>query len=114
VLKGTSQVLNNLDRWYQKKMAGVQGVGMIIAAEAAKKSKANRPWKDQTHHAKQGLYGKVRKEDTKFIIEHGHRVDYGVWLELAKDGKYAILEKTLNELKPEFLSRVKQIMESRI
>jgi len=114
MLKGMGGVLGSLDRWRDKRMAGVQGVGTIIAAEAAKKSKANRPWKDHTHHAKQGLYGKVRREDTKFIIEHGHRVDYGVWLELARDGKYAILEKTLNELKPEFLSRVKQIMEAKI
>jgi len=114
VLKGTGQVLNNLDRWYQKKMAGVQGVGMIIAAEAAKKSKANRPWKDDTHDAKKGLYGKFRWQGTQGIIEHGHRVNYGVYLELARDGKYAILEPTLNSLRGEFLNRVKQIMESKI
>lgn len=114
MLKGMSRVLANLDRWRDKRMAGVQGVGMIIAAEAAKKSKANRPWKDDTHNAKQGLYGKFRWEGTQGIIEHGHRVNYGVWLELAHDGKYAILEKTLNELSPEFRNRVKQIMEAKI
>lgn len=108
------KVLGNLDKFYQKKMVGVQGVGTIIASKAAAKSKAERPWTDRTHHAKQGLYGKVRREGTKFIIEHGHRVDYGVWLELANDGRYAILEKTLNELSPEFRNRVKQIMESKI
>lgn len=114
MLKGMSGVLGNLGKLYQKKMAGVQGVGTIIAAEAASKSKANHPWENQTHHAEQGLYGKFRWKGTQGIIEHGHRVDYGVWLELARDGKYAILEKTLNELKPEFLARVKQIMESKI
>jgi len=114
MLKGMSGVLRNLDRFYKKKMAGVQGVGTIISAKAATKSKADHPWKNQTHHAEQGLYGKFRWEGTQGIIEHGHRVDYGVWLELAHDGKYAILEKTLNELKPEFVNRVKQIMEAKI
>ena len=69
MLKGMSGVLRNLDRWRDKRMAGVQGVGMIIAADAAKKSKANRPWTDRTHHAKQGLYGKFRWEGTQGIIE---------------------------------------------
>jgi len=114
MLKGMNTVFNNLNRLYKKKMAGVQGVGTIIAAKAAEKSKANRPWKDRTHHAKQGLYGKFRWEGTRGIIEHGHRVDYGVWLELARDGKYAILEKTLSSLRQEFYNRVKQIMETKI
>jgi len=114
MLKGMGQVFNNLDRWYQQKMAGMQGVGTIIASEAAAKSKAEHPWKNQSYAAEQGLYGKFVWKGTQGIIEHGHRVDYGVWLELANDGKYAILEKTLNELSPEFLNRVKQIMESKI
>ena len=109
-MSGSNIVNANLDRWFQMKMAGMQGVGTIIASEAAAKSKANHPWENQTHHAEQGLYGKVRKEGTKFIIEHGHRVDYGVYLELANDGKHAVLEKTLNSLRQEFYNRVKQIM----
>lgn len=113
-MAGLNNVLANLNRWGNKKMAGVQGVGMIIAAEAAKKSKANRPWKDDTHNAKQGLYGKFSWKGTQGIIEHGHRVDYGPALELAHDGKYGILEKTLNSLRQEFYNRVKQIMESNI
>lgn len=114
MLRGTGQVLRNLDRWYQKKMAGVQGVGTIIASKAAKTSKVKHPWKNQSYAAEQGLYGEFRWQGTQGIIRHGHRVNYGVWLELANDGRYAILEKTLNELSPEFLSRVKQIMEAKI
>ena len=109
-MSGSNIVNANLDRWYKQRLAGVQGVGMITASEAAAKSKANHPWENQTHHAEQGLYGKVRKEGTKFIIEHGHRVDYGVYLELANDGKHAVLEKTLNSLRGEFYNRIKQIM----
>lgn len=112
-MSGSDKVNVNLDKWAARKMAGVQGVGTIIASEAAAQSKANRPWKDHTRHARQGLYGKVRREGSKFIIEHGHRVDYGPALELANDGKYGILEKTLNSLKRKFLNMVRQIMESK-
>jgi len=109
-MAGLGKVLGNLDRWRDKKMAGVQGVGMITAADAARKSKANHPWKNHTHHAEQGLYGKFQWKGTQGIIEHGHRVLYGPALELARDGKYAVLEPTLNSLRGEFLNRVKQIM----
>jgi len=116
-MSGSNIVNANLDKWFGSKIAGVQGLSMIIASQAAAKSKAlpqSESWKDDTHHARQGLYGKVKKEGSKFIIEHGHRVSYGVYLELANDGKHAVLEKTLNSLRGEFLSGVKQIMESKI
>ena len=114
MLKGMGQVFNNLDKWYQLKMAGMQGVGTIIASQAAAKSKAEHLWQNRSYHAEQGLYGKFRWEGTQGIIEHGHRVDYGPALEVAHDGKYGILEKTLNSLRQEFYNRVKQIMESKI
>jgi len=113
-MSGSNIVNANLDKWAAQRLAGVQGVSTIIASEAAKESKANRPWKDDTRHARQGLYGKVKKEGTKFIIEHGHRVDYGVWLELANDGKYAILSKTLNSLRLKFYNGIKRIMNSKL
>ena len=113
-MSGSNIVNANLDRWARQKMAGVQGVGTIIAAEAAKESKANHPWKNDTHHAEQGLYGKFTWKGTKGIIEHGHRVDYGPALELANDGKYGILEKKLNSRRLVVYNRVKRIMESKI
>ena len=113
-MSGSNIVNANLDKWLQMKMAGVQGVSTIIASEAATKAKANHPWKNQTHHAEQGLYGKFGWEGTKGIISLGHRVDYGPALELANDGKFAILEKTLNSLRQKFYNMVKKIMESNI
>lgn len=123
MLKGTGQVLTNLDRWYQKKMAGVQGVGMITAVEATAKAKREAPWqpiykppipRKITGNARQGLFGKFRWEGTKGIISLGHRVDYGVWLELANSGRFAILEKTLNSLRKKFYDRIKQIINSKL
>ena len=114
MLKGTSTVLANLDRWGNLKMAGVQGVCTILASEFAAEAKAEHPWKNQTHHAEQGLYGKFRWDGSSAIIELGHRVDYGPALELANDGKYGILEKKLNSRRLVVYNRVKSIMEAKL
>ena len=113
-MSGSIPVNANLDKWATQKLAGVQGVCTILAAEFAKEAKAEHPWKNDTHHAEQGLYGKARRKGTEFIIELGHRVDYGPALELANDGKYGILEKKLNSRRLVVYNRVKQIMESKI
>ena len=116
-MSGSNIVNANLDKWFGSKIAGVQGLSMIIASQAAAKSKAlpqSESWKDDTHHARQGLYGKAGRKGTEFIIELGHRVDYGPALELANDGKYGILEKKLNSRRLVVYNRVKQIMESKI
>ena len=106
---GVANVIRNLKRWEAMKMAGLDGLGRLTAAEAAAKSKAEHPWKNQSHHAEQGLYGKWRAEDK--VIEHGHRVDYGVHLELGFNGRYAILEPTINAIKNTWYENVKRIME---
>ena len=112
-MSGSNIVNANLEKWLQMKLAGVQGVATITAAKAAAESKNDHPWKDHSHDAEKGLYGTAKKEGTNIIVEHGHRVSYGVYLELANDGKHAVLEKTLNSLRQEFYDSVKQIMESK-
>lgn len=118
-MSGSNIINANLDRWAAQKMAGVQGVGTIIASEAAAKAKAEAPWQPiykppkpmkYSGNARQGLFGKFRWEGLRGIISLGHKVDYGVYLELANDGRFAILEKTLNSLRQKFFNRVKQIM----
>jgi len=115
-MSGSNIVNANLDKWAAQRLAGVQGVATITAAKAAAQAKAlpqSESWKDHTRDARKGLYGKASKEGTNITVELGHRVSYGVSLELANDCKHAVLEKTLNSLRQEFLSSVKQIMESK-
>ena len=113
-MSGSIPVNANLDKWAKQRLAGVYGVCTILASEFAKEAKAEHPWENDTHHAEQGLYGKAKKDGSNIIIELGHRVDYGVYLELANDGKYGILEKKLNSRRLVVYNRVKRIMESKI
>lgn len=82
-----------------------------VAKEFESYAKANRKWTDRTGHARQRLTGYVEKlEGNKgFRICIAHGVDYGLWLELAHEKKYAILEPTVRIKTNEVLLGLKQI-----
>ena len=79
----------------------------MFATEGAKKfenyAKQNRPWTDRTGQARQRLTGWVEMFSDKIRIHIGHGVDYGIYLELANQRRFAILQKTVNAASPEIL-----------
>ena len=105
------QVLTNLEKWHQEKRAGCEAISRNIAAKAQGKARQDRPWKDRTGNARQGLKGVTQWDSfTALIIYLAHSVEYGPYLELCNDGKYAIIEKTLNSLRKELYDSLKRIM----
>lgn len=74
--------------------------------------KQNRPWTDRTAQARQRLHCYVEKTDTGFCIVLAHGVDYGIWLELAKEKKYAILEPTVRLRGPEVVRKFHGLLDS--
>lgn len=85
----------------------------MFATEGAKKfenyAKQNRPWTDRTGQARQRLTGWVEMFSDKIRIHIGHGVDYGIYLELANEKKYAILQQTVNAASPEILEGFKEL-----
>lgn len=57
--------------------------------------KANRTWTDRTGMAKARLSAKVQEVSQGFRIVLAHGVSYGLWLELANEKKYAIIQPTI-------------------
>ena len=45
----------------------------------------------------------------KIRIHIGHGVDYGIYLELANEKKYAILQQTVSAVSPEILEWFKEL-----
>lgn len=68
-------------------------------------AKRNAPWNDQTGNARAGLNASVGVEGGEIVLNLAHSVDYGVYLELKDDGKYAILLPTIEALGPQILQR---------
>jgi hypothetical protein len=57
-------------------------------------AKENAPWTDRTKRARDGLRGWVDPTGGPIgtiILEHDPDLDYTIWLELAYQGKWAIL-----------------------
>lgn len=79
----------------------VAGVLMYANTEALRlqnEMKSNAPWTDRTAHARQSLTAFAYKEkpDTVTIkLTHGATVPYGIYLELAHEKKYAIIQPTI-------------------
>lgn len=55
----------------------------------------NAPWTDRTGHARQRLTGTVTKVTNGYKITLAHGVDYGIWLELAHEKRFAIIQPTI-------------------
>lgn len=91
----TEKVLKRLNDMQARTRASLQ----IIADSAVKAmesyAKKNARWTDRTGNARQRLKGSIRWEQSALIAAISHNVDYGMWLELCNEKKYAILEEAL-------------------
>jgi len=65
-----------------------------MAGQAERDMKRLAPWQDRTGNARNGLHAGVMVGKDKFIFFLSHGVDYGVYLELAHGGNYAIVRPT--------------------
>lgn len=83
---------------------------MLLQTAATKMetwAKQNAPWTDRSGAARQRLKGEVFWENKNLVsVAIMHQVDYGIWLELAHQRKYAILEKSLEYHKDDILDSV--------
>jgi hypothetical protein len=72
-------------------------------------AKDNAPWQDQTGAARSGLTGGfVNSGKGSFTLSIAHGVDYGIYLEMANSGRYAILEPTVRAMLPTVIEELKE------
>lgn len=60
-----------------------------------KYAKEHRKWRDHTTDARRRFTGRYEASATGYKIIIAHGVDYGKWLELAHEKRYAIIPETL-------------------
>ena len=116
---GLKGVLANLNKWKEEKYAGIEAVSKNTALTMVRYSKRKdvSKWHDRTSHARQGLKG-GSFWDTKFgkkinsIIWIGHSVDYGVYLELAHEKRFAVLWPVVKKFENAIRGKLKRIMEA--
>lgn len=107
-----SDLFRNLENMPDKAKAAILMYANTSAAKLESDMKANRPWTDRTGAAKQRLSGSASIPDPdKIRITLSHGVDYGLWLEYAKEKKYAILEPTIRLKGPEVVKGMKNLLD---
>jgi len=89
----------------------IQYVGEYNANEGQNFMRANAPWTDRTGNARQGLFARYfRTGDFSFVIVLWHSVPYGIWLELAHDRKYKIIEPAWRRTGQQVMSDLNRVM----
>lgn len=81
------------------------------AKEIESYAKSNRRWTDRTGLAKANLRCTVsqpRKNLVRITLAHG--VNYGIWLELANEKRYAIVKPTLDIYGPRVMSNFRNLL----
>lgn len=75
-----------------------------LASEVEAYARDNAPWEDQTGEARRGLTAEYVDGG---LFQHAivlyHTVDYGIWLEIRWNGRYAIIVPTIEHFGPEVM-----------
>ena len=92
----TKTVLKKLNDMQAKTRTALQIIADSAVRAMERYAKNNARWTDRTGNARQRLKGSTRWEESALIAAISHNVDYGMWLELCHEKKYAILEEALD------------------
>lgn len=90
-----SVLSKNLAARGKRLLEAILALGRFFAAKMESYARANARWTDRTANARQGLTGRALKTAAGVTIILFHTMSYGIWLEVAMDGKYAIILDTL-------------------
>lgn len=101
----TQDFFNKSEAFKTKFDAAVLMYAQTKAVEYEGYIKSKRPWTDRTGMAKTTLNGKASKVAPNLIrVTLAHGMDYGIWLELCNEQRYAVLIPALEILSPKFTS----------
>ena len=110
-MSGSAQVIAKMYKWAAEKKIGCEAVSRVNVANMENYAKTNYGWEAQTGYAHGSLHGGYYWENTNILKTFiAHSADYGVFLELANDGKYAILQPTINKFKDTWFKSIERVM----
>lgn len=75
--------------------AAVDEAARASALHGEANAKTNAPWTNRTGAARASLRGASTVKGASGEITISHGVDYGIWLEVANQGRYRIIPQTL-------------------
>lgn len=80
------------------------------AAEMEAYAKSNAPWQDRTGAARSSLSATVEETGPIGTIVLSHGVPYGIWLEVANGGRFAIIAPTIDVFGPRVMRSLQNMI----
>lgn len=94
-----SELARAVERYGDRVLTAVAAVAQRVATEMQNQAKTDAPWTDRTGNARTGIFGTSEADFAARVVtiflSHGAIIDYGIWLELANSGKYAVIMRTM-------------------
>lgn len=94
-----SELAAAVERYGDRVLRAVAAVAQYVATEMQNDAKRNASWTDRTGNARTGLFGTSEADFAAHVVtiylSHSAVIDYGVWLELANGGRYAVIMRTM-------------------
>ena len=109
-MAGSAEVNRNMRMAAERQKAALYALSQRYAAQMEAHAKVNARWQDRTSLARKGLFGYSMSRDQSLITRIAHTMDYGVYLELANQGRYAILMPTVRRYVAEFLEDAQKVV----
>ena len=106
----STSLRNGLNKLEDRMTVAIQLYADTAAIKLQNYAQANAHWTDRSGSARQRLkgYRETRADGYRLNIAHG--VDYGIWLELAHEKRYAILPETINQCSGDIMKGFENLM----
>ena len=105
------QLARAIERYGDRALEAVMAVAQYTATQMQNAAKRNAAWTDRTGNARAGLFGSAESDFARRVVviylSHGLMIDYGIWLELANGGRYAVIMRTMEA----HLPQLKQLLD---
>lgn len=107
----TSAIISSIQGMDSKSGMAIMKYAEAGASKIEAYAKSNARWQDRTGDARRRLKGDVLSSGTVYRIRLAHGVNYGKWLELANERRYAIIEESINAEGPGIISGFDRLVE---
>lgn len=105
-----SSFLRGLSETDLRMKAAVEAYVKSAAKKVESEAKKNAPWTDRTSNARNSIKAEAVWKGNKMVLELSGNMDYSIWLEVAREGKYAILWPTIQSNSLEILEGMRGLL----
>lgn len=112
-MRPPSVLATNVKLYGVKLHVAIKALADYFAQTIQAEARQGAPWQDRTGNARSGLFTITEQAATDLVtiyLSHAHTVYYGVFLELANGGKYAVILPTIQRNLPEIERQLKRLL----